>query len=537
MKEKFDENELDQLFHNKLAGEEVAPREIVWTNISRGLGGAAKKPVAWIWWLSGIILILGIGSWFVFNANLKNKLVGNKTSGWNYKDSINGGFDSVPNDKNGEQSGIVKIEGGKYSSAGADSVNSINKNSTSANVNSPIEKKNDQDANAELNKAITERDKPKPYDPGDAHSKKKSTIVKKNPVDVENKTQFSEAEAERLAGILDRISDKQNIPAYDPMMDSLVDPGPEKKENEIVKVSQVDPPIVSQTTLHDKKDSINNPTQITSKDTSRTIDPSVVSANPVPVVQNPETIFPIFYAGIHGGLDAGKIAKSTLYEGGLTNTDIKIYNGNELASLPKQTYSFGARFGWFANKRISITGGAYYSIFETNPSVGHFKYNHNYQYDFVMHSATSYVNCSSENFDHNDSEGPPSDTVYITIQSQEKYDYVNTQLGVSVYALRTKHLGIYANFLTNESFLMKKSMTLSIPHSGKTLSYSSNEVYGMNKFVLGGQIGLGAEWLPFGNFGLYIEPSYFFSGKLNTSNVISLKPGGMKYLAGLIYHF
>jgi hypothetical protein len=265
--------------------------------------------------------------------------------------------------------------------------------------------------------------------------------------------------------------------------------------------------------------------------------PGPDSASGISPALPPLSPLPVFYFALHGSVDNGKILSATESDENENNTDVHVYDKNKLKSLPQQTYSYGARFGWFLTKRISLTAGAYYSIFQSAPSEGHFKFDHNNAYTFTMYSPTSSVKCKSTNFTFGDSNGGVNDTFYVGIRSEERYDYLNLQLGLSYYAIRTKHFGVYADLLSNGAYLAKEEMTLSVPKSGKTLQYGANRMSGMNKFVMGGQTGIGVEFLFGGHFGLWAEPSFYFSGALNKANAVNLQPGGMRYLFGLAYHF
>jgi len=114
---------------------------------------------------------------------------------------------------------------------------------------------------------------------------------------------------------------------------------------------------------------------------------------------------------------------------------------------------------------------------------------------------------------------------------------VNVQLGVSYYVVRKKYFGVYADLLSNGACLTKQQMILTVPKSGKSLSYGADRMSGMNKFVMGGQMGIGAEFILGGHFGLWAEPAFYFSGAVNKKNAVNLQPGGMRYLFGLAYHF
>jgi hypothetical protein len=60
-------------------------------------------------WLSAIVLILGAGTWFGIFIYKQNT-----STGWEYNNPPNGGFDSVPYDDNGEGPGLILIEGGEF---------------------------------------------------------------------------------------------------------------------------------------------------------------------------------------------------------------------------------------------------------------------------------------------------------------------------------------------------------------------------------------------------------------------------------------
>jgi hypothetical protein len=531
MKEKFDDKNLDQLFHDKLSGEETVPREIVWTKISEELGKAGKRPVAWIWWLSGIILILGIGSWFGISAYRGNKLAQNKTiTGWNV-DSNESDWEKVPYDYNGGDTGVISIEGGAYA-MGQDSA-------------AGAKTKDGYDA---LNDGHNDLDPDRPYDAGADDQKKKSFSAQKKQVNGdEKKEQVISRPIIHDQTKVNAEKEKQAIHFIAPpvssgeLPDETHDKLPENTGSSTAVQENHEPASASEEKNLSHGDSIPAKKEIVSSENKDSViaQNDTSAANPSSTITPDEIVkpLPIYFASLHGAIEAGKILNSQSNEYDLSSTDVRVYNEEKIGSLLQQTYSYGGRFGWFITKRISLTAGAYYSMYETNTNEGQFKFNHNQSYIFTMHSPTSSVNCASSKFDHDDSNGPLSDTFYIHIQSKEKYEYVNLQLGVSFYALRTKHFGIYGTLFSNEAFLSKQAMTLTVPHSGKTFSYSGEQLSGMNKFVLGGQTGVGIEWLPFGNFGVWAEPSFYFAGNINRKNVISLHPGGMKYLAGIAYHF
>lgn len=599
MKQNYDDNELDGLFRDKLAGEEVPPREMVWDKIEQQLDGAARKPGGWIWWVSGIVLVMGIGTWLGISMYQKNALVQNsKVTGWNYNDATKSDFTPIQQDGSSNGDSVVTVEGGKNTAASANvktGANEVNdaasanvsnaKNSNSTTDNSSSKKtlaKNSSDnssatqqsSNANstnTQKTSADKNTVSNSNAGKNHSQKKPSLAKS---DINSSSIYSDKPTfeknyspDKASGLVITHSDSpdKNASASDSGKDARgssrdgsvyslpkklgefnkpIDTANAKLPLSLTENKGADssnakqlPTIVDKdptTLLSDvPADSVAAKKELAKNDSiAKWKQDSIVLANMLA-----PTPLPIFYFALHGGVDAGKILSVTESYEHDEFTDVRIYDKDDLKALPQQSYSYGGRFGWFLSKRISLTAGAYYSIFQTAPQEGHFRYNHNYPCVFTMYSATSSVKCKSSNFDWSDNSGTPNDTFNIQIQSQERYDYVNLQLGVSYYALRTKHFGVYADVLSNGAYLAKQSMTLTVPKSGKTLQYGADWMTGMNKFVMGGQVGVGAEFIVGGHFGLWAEPSFYFSGALNRKNAVNLQPGGMRYLVGLAYHF
>jgi hypothetical protein len=571
MKEKFDDNKIDSLFNEKLGKEEIAPREIVWTRISHELGreGGKKKPVAWIWWLSGIALLVTIGTWVGIaayqnnNDSSKNKLAENKT-GWKYNEPANGGFEKVPYESQGGDTGVVLIEGGNFTPGKADSSaqhsenNSAQQNSVNANENSTVKsnghphKKNNNHSlpvSRDHDAALSSGNKP-------AESKKNNPANKKsNDPDSSSQKHIAlipqhgypdeKPGNDNIIPPTSLVHDKNDV--SNPPGNENVAEHPGKADSSLVKNKTGDPGMAKSIATDEppmyhaaytdsilKADSIavkKAPVVKTDSSQTKTDSSKAVAA------QLPPFIFPGFFISMHGGVDAGKIVKVDYNIPENSPTEVQVYNKEKIKSTPQQTYAYGVRFGWFVKKRISFNFGGYYSIFETDGNEGNFKYNHNNELIFKMNTPTSSVNCASSHFDYHDSNVLQGDTFYIDVRSHEKYDYLGLQAGVALYALRTKHFGVYGALYQNGSFLTKKYMEITVPKSGKEIAWSGKKVIGMNPFVLSEQTALGFEWLPFGNFGLWVEPSFYFSAKLNAENSVAIRPGGMKYLAGISWHF
>ncbi|MBI3509276.1 MAG: hypothetical protein HY064_01330 [Bacteroidetes bacterium] len=88
MKEKNYTHETDRLFGQKLSEEEVTPPDSAWKKIESRMDDTQKKPSAWVWWLSGILLVAGISAIF-YSGEIKKYFSGDKVSslaGWNYND-------------------------------------------------------------------------------------------------------------------------------------------------------------------------------------------------------------------------------------------------------------------------------------------------------------------------------------------------------------------------------------------------------------------------------------------------------------------
>lgn len=523
MKEKFDDKEIDSLFHEKLGQEEIAPREIVWTKISQELGGTGgKRPVTWIWWLSGIILLLSVGTWFGISYSGKNKIAANKT-GWNYNNPSNSDFDSVPYDNDGRQNDVVKTESGTFSKEKAGSPGQQSNTGNKENI-AAMNPGKEQAANGNPEKKIKS-------------AENISSPGKNNPRSVPP-TENNPALASGNKPVNDNLNPPVIVPDFqapEPADSSSDSPGNDSALANKAPVTYFDtaqriiaePPPV----YHVVNPDSTNPV-VKSDSTQTKADSTKTTAGPAP-----EIIFPDFFISMHGGLDAGKIMKVEYTSEDDKPTDVNIYDPEKIKSTPQQTFSYGIRFGKFIRKRLSLSLGAYYSIFETSGNEGNLKFNHNSELVFNMNTPTSSVHCASSNFDYHDSNLLSNDTFYIALQSREKYDYFNLQLGVSLYALRKKHVGIYGALYSNESFLLKKQMVITVPKTGKEISWWGEKLTGMNPFVWNGQAALGMEWLPFGNFGLWVEPSYYFSARLNTANSVKIHPGGMKYLVGMTWHF
>jgi hypothetical protein len=571
MKKDLHENELDGLFRDHLAGEEATPRPRVWNNIEKQLDAIPKRPTNWIWWLSGVALVAGIGTWIgvsLYNSNGKNPIA-QKTNvtGWNYNDPNDGGFGKVPTEGSSDGDSVVLIEGGQNTTGNTNSTDSKNNNSSIDNSsvkNSGTTNSSDNSSTTSTNPSLNSNSplvsnvkKNNQKNPSPSDSKSNSPYADKSAFEKNDQPVYTNS-----SDVIDKndspdkrsmaSADKKEVSASSHEGNTYRLP---RKLSEYTKSaahagnSGNEPSAFGDNIPRNDFDAMRDnprtwPDSASEKPVADDADSKKDSATPPdssgagPTLPPPTgNVFPAFYAALHGAVDAQKILQSSVGDEGFSKTDVRIYDKNKL-NVPQQTYSYGVKFGWFLSKRISLTAGAYYSIYQSATSQGSFKFNHNYAYTFTMHSPTSSVICPSSKFDRNDGIGQQySDTIAININSQERYDYVNLQLGVSYYLLRTKHFGLYGDLLSNGAILSKQEMTLMIPRSGKTLTYSGNQLSGMNKFVLGGQTGVGVEWTLTKNFGIWAEPSFFFSGAMNKNNAVRLQPGGMRYLAGVVYHF
>lgn len=79
-----------------------------------------NKRKAKVFWFSGIILVLAIGTWIGVWRHQKNAAEKNPVTGWDY-DSTNGGFEKVPYDDDGQGPGLIFIEGGTFTMGKVDS--------------------------------------------------------------------------------------------------------------------------------------------------------------------------------------------------------------------------------------------------------------------------------------------------------------------------------------------------------------------------------------------------------------------------------
>lgn len=543
MKNDLHNNEIDGLFRDHLAGEEAAPREMVWKNIEKQLDAIPKKPGNWIWWLSSIVIVAGIGTWIaisVFHGNDKNKLSQNSNvTGWNYNDPANSDFDKVSNtaSDNKKSDSSVNIEGGKFVSGNNNSADLKTENGAAANLPSSNSSSNYTTSNTTGgNKTSLQSDSKSNsiYSDKSSFEKDHQPLKSGSPAYVFNQTDSPDLHS-KAAGDKNEVNGYSHEGAMYKLPRKLSEytmSGHSGNTSKETSSFGDDLPRYDYDAMRD------NPRTWPDSSSEKIISDTTKDGSTGSSGNTNGGTLPVYYAAVHGAVDAQRVLQSSANDEEFSKTDVRLYDRNKLNALPQQTYSYGARFGWFLSKRISLTAGAYYSIYQSSTGEGTFKFNHNNIYNFTMHSATSSVNCSSENFERNDGVMQQySDTIAIKINSQERYDYVNLQLGISFYALRTKRFGIYGNLLSNGAILSKQQMTLTVPQSGKTLSYSGSQLYGMNKFIMGAQAGIGMEWMFTGNFGIWAEPSFFFSGAMNKNNAVHLQAGGMRYLAGVAYHF
>jgi hypothetical protein len=587
MNDNMNDNELDRLFREKFAGEKASPPDFTWPNIERALDKPARRPGGWYWWLSGIVLLfLGMGTWRMMSTHRLNPVVEEKRLTETKINSSPGQSGenapaSTHQPSSGNQQSLTENKTATSSASGETHSSSETINSTG---NDDPAAQPDQDSKKTAGTALPgHSNSPKapkpvsyPVEPvagqptvaehspsssGKTDSKAAAPVDKpqvassgKNPVaDTGKEKQETAAQVQPEKHLPEIIYDQQDVLGHDaqqqpaaalPLLQPVAtnenngsDDATAKAEqpvaaagsgesvsNELLPGTKTEPqPVLPQ----DVRVSLTEQQQTDSVPGKKDIPP---------VAQQPETL-PVFFAGFHGAMENQKIASSSSNETGFTYRDVILYKGDTPPVVTQQTYTYGGRFGWFATKHLALLGGISFSTLEI-ASPGRFvRYNHNDEIQFDFHSASASAELSSSSFTVADNYAPMGDTFWVKIVSQEKYSFLNLQLGGSWYPLRTKHFGAYINVLSNGAYLTRQQMTLTSVKTGNTFMYGKDNMAGMNSFTIGGQAGIGFEFTPIRNLGIWIEPAYFFSNTINRNNAFNFRPSSVRLQCGLSAHF
>ncbi|HEU4718047.1 MAG TPA: hypothetical protein VFU15_09445, partial [Bacteroidia bacterium] len=248
-------------------------------------------------------------------------------------------------------------------------------------------------------------------------------------------------------------------------------------------------------------------------------------------------VLPVFFIAFDGISDNAKAGTPKYQKTDPQSGDVNVYDEQTLKSDRQQTWTFGARAGYFISRHFALLAGGNASRYVAPQGTGNLKFNHNHEYLLNFHTATSSFQLPSGSFTADDSNTQQGDTFHISVQSYERYRYFNLRLGGAFYPVRNRYFSIYIDAFCNGAYLTKQDLTLTVPKSGKTFSFSGDELSGMNRFTIGWQAGAGFEWMPVKNLGIWAEPSWFSFGTLNKKNAVMIDPSSFRVQFGLAWHF
>jgi hypothetical protein len=570
MKEINSDNDLDQLFQDKLGEQTMAPSKKLWPGITAELDKDPRKPVIIYWLIGGFALLLLSGGIWMFagkgattpsdNKILTENTLAPLTTNSGTENNFSSNTSTDLNNTKKESSTSTDVPGNTPSGQhGSDRVNTTNTPLTNNPNNTPTLIP-DHSGNSSGTDRPHTTDHPKdPPVKNNTHSSSSGNdkhTTSQVPTHIETPEMKSDMTEENE---LDNTSRKDNVPAPNNNKQSsgnTNDNGQQKTPESDLNNNQQptttnEQPVTSnqQPSSNNQQPAANNQQQTNNqqpkKDSLLVQDPNKDSVNTlflldttkiIRVTQQPPVQEPFmkFYVSGFYGIDINKQSLKPATQQGESNGFQYYYPA--YTSDPANTWSAGLRFGGYITRRFSLEGQVSTSFITPSPGRVQLRFYHLQPHTLNIYTTFGSVSVPSDTFNLFDHTGAPSDTFRINVSISENYRLINLPVCVRFNMINNKYLKLYARGGIAASYIYKQELKLAVERSGKVLKYTS--VDGLSPFNLSMVFGLGLEARIYKGVGIWTEPGMMYTATSVTRTPgMKNRPYSYTIPFGLIFHF